>query len=81
MISNTKLNSSNGNLNILSHVPTVLYKNRYCNQDDVSVLVCGGQNENGETLKDVYELKGPNFKSNKFPFMLEARWNCKKNFD
>ena len=26
----------------------ILYENRYCNQDDFSVLVCGGRNETGE---------------------------------
>ena len=25
--------------------PKVLYENRYCNQDDFSILVCGGRNK------------------------------------
>ena len=32
----------------LNFPPKVLYENRYCNQDDFSVLVCGGRNETGE---------------------------------
>ena len=59
------------------NVPNVLYENRYCNQDDFSILVCGGNNENDTTLNDVYELKGPNFECSKFPSMLEARYDCK----
>ena len=57
----------------LFHVPNVLYENRYCNQDDFSILVCGGYTKNGPTVNDVYELKGPNFECSKFPSMLEAR--------
>ena len=26
------------------HVSTVLYENRYCDQDGFSILVCGGEN-------------------------------------
>ena len=36
------LNSTNDGK--LFNVPKVLYKNRYCNQDDFSILVCGGEN-------------------------------------
>ena len=60
----------------LFHVPNVLYENRYCNQDDFSILVCGGNTSNSGIktfLNDVYELKGPNFECSKFPSMLEAR--------
>ena len=60
----------------LFHVPNVLYENRYCDQDDFSILICGGENENRETLNDVYELKGPDFVPMKFPTMLEPRMNC-----
>ena len=56
MSSNTKSSSSNEDLDGVLHVPTVLYENRCCNQDNFSILVCGAQNENGETLNDVYEL-------------------------
>ena len=61
----------------LFHVSKVLYENRYCNQDDFSILVCGGYTKNGTTLNDVYELRGPNFECSKFPSMLEARNYCK----
>ena len=39
----------------------VLYENRYCNQDDFSVLVCGGRDKNNKTVKSVFKLQGPNF--------------------
>ena len=61
----------------LLNVPNELYENRYCNQDDFSILVCGGRNRMNETSNDVYELKGPNFECSKFPSMLEARFSCK----
>ena len=76
MSSNAKLISLNGN-QIKFHVPTVLYENRYCNQDDFSILICGGQNGNREPLNDVYELKWPKLKLIKFPSMLEPRKECK----
>ena len=57
----------------LIHVPNVLYQNRYCNQDDFSIFVCGGTTEIGGDLtasRDVYELKGANFEcSNVTPSM------------
>ena len=59
------------------HVPAVLYENRYCNQDDFTVLVCGGRKHNKKMLNDVYELKGPNFECSKFASMLEVRYDCK----
>ena len=34
----------------------VLYENRYCNQDDFSVLVCGGKNEKNQNMKSVFKL-------------------------
>ena len=60
-------------------VPKVLYENRYCNQDDFSIVICGGRNIVDDDVKivdDVYELKGTNFKSSKLPCLLEARRNC-----
>ena len=42
------------------NVPNVLYENRYCNQDDFSMLVCVGYTNNGgtyEIFNEVYELK------------------------
>ena len=58
-------------------VPKVLYENRYCNQKDFSIIVCGGQNKNSEVVDDVYELRGPNFESFKLPSLLEARRDCR----
>ena len=76
MSSKAKLLSSNEDQKSLFHVPTVLYENRYCNQDGFSILICGGRNENKEALNDVYELKGPMLELIKFPSMLEPRIEC-----
>ena len=75
MASNTISISSNDEGDGLFHVPTVLYENRYCDQDGFSILVCGGENKNA-ALNDVYELKGPDFMPTKFPSMLEPRSLC-----
>ena len=64
---NTK--SQNKDRKCLFHVITVLYENRYCNQDGFSILVCGGC--------DVYQLKVPTFTRIKFPSMLEPSNKCK----
>ena len=59
------------------NVQNVLYENRYCNQDDFRILVCGVYSRNGTNLNEVYELKGPNLECTEFPSMLEARFACK----
>ena len=33
--------------------PRVLYENRYCNQDDFSVLFCGGKKKSGIVVDTV----------------------------
>ena len=38
----------------LDFPPKVLYENRYCNQDDYSVLICGGWNRS-DVLKSVFK--------------------------
>ena len=58
-------------------MPTVLYKNRHCDQDGFSILICEGENENKECLNDVYEQKWPMLELIKFPSMLEQRIECK----
>ena len=72
--------SLSGNNEELFHVPNVLYENRYCNQDDFSILICGGKTTNtgdGIVLNDVYELKLPYFNCSKFLSMLKGRCYCK----
>ena len=34
--------------------PKVLYENRYCNQDNFSVLVCGGLRKNNKTVESIF---------------------------
>ena len=55
----------------------VLYENRYCNQDDFSVLICGRHNQNNEDVKSIYKLYGPNFECKKYTNMPEALYDCK----
>ena len=74
MMSSTNSISTNKEGYDLLHVPTVLYENRYCDQDGFSILICGGNNENREAVNDVYELKGSDFVPMKFPSMLEPRF-------
>ena len=50
-------------------VPKVLYENRYCKQDDFSIVICGGRKVVDKDVKivdDVYQLKGENFQSPNF---------------
>ena len=51
------------------NVPKVLYQNRYCDQDDFSVLVCGGRDKNKRLLNQVFKVKFPSFEVTAFPFM------------
>ena len=38
--------------------PKVLYENRYCNQDDFSILICGRTNESNKIVESVFKLHG-----------------------
>ena len=42
--------------------PSVLYENRYCNQDEFDIVVCGGINENG-IPNEVTKLTGPSLRN------------------
>ena len=54
--------------------PKVLYVNRYCNQDDFSVLVCGGKNKKREVI---YKLYGCDLKPEKITYIPKALKKCK----
>ena len=41
--------------------PKILYENRYCNQDDFSVLVCGGRDKNYKTVESIFKIYCPKF--------------------
>ena len=60
--------------------PKVLYENRYCNQDDFSILVCGGIDQNNNLVNNVFKLQGPSFECEKYTNMPEAIYNCKTAF-
>ena len=42
--------------------PNILYENRYCNQDDFSILICGGKNENNTVVNSIFQMYGPQLK-------------------
>ena len=47
----------------------VLYENRYCNQDDFSILVCGGKYINNAVENSVYKLDGHELSCEKYTCM------------
>ena len=55
----------------------VLYQNRYCNQDDFSVLVCGGRDKNHKPVRSVLKLHSPDIKCEKYTYMPEALYDCR----
>ena len=63
--------------NSFDFLPKALYENRYCNQDDFSVLVCGGKNKNQTAVNSIYKLDGTKLKCEKFTSMPKERYNCK----
>ena len=44
-------------------IPLVLYENRYCNQEEFDVVICGGRNHKCAAESEVCKLKGPEFQS------------------
>ena len=61
---------------IFDFPPKILYENRYCNQEDFSVLVCGGRTENNKVVKTVYKLDGRELKCNNFTSMPNELFDC-----
>ena len=64
----------------LDFLPKALYENRYCNQDDFIVLVCGGMNKNKIVVDTVYKLYGPEFNCEKYTCMPNELYCCKTFF-
>ena len=58
----------NGRKN-LNFPPKVLYENRYCNQNDFSVLVYGVVDQNNKLVKSFFKLQGPYFECEKYTNM------------
>ena len=55
------------------YVSEVLYQNRYCNQDDFSLLIGGGNNKSDKCFNTVWEFKIPCFQFRKFASMVKPR--------
>ena len=58
-------------------VPKVLYENRYCNQEDFSILVCGGIDEDYECINPVFKFKISSFEGTDFPSMEKPHHSLK----
>ena len=56
------------------HVPKVLYENRYCNQEDFSILISGGRDKDKILTNEVLELEIPSFEVKKFPLTVKPRF-------
>ena len=57
--------------------PIVLYENRYCNQDDLSVLVCGGIYKSYKVEESIFKLYGSKFECGHFTLMPNNLRDCK----
>ena len=57
--------------------PIVLYENRYCNQDDFSILICGGRNEHNKPVKSIFQLYGSRIKCKNYTYLPKGLYNCK----
>ena len=44
-------------------IPSVLYENRFCNQDEFDVVLCGGRKSNYSPTNEVVKLKAPTFQT------------------
>ena len=53
--------------------PKVLYKNRHCNQDDFSVLVCGGINKKHKSVESITKFYCSEFKCEEFTTLPNPR--------
>ena len=76
-LSSSKQNKIIQKINKLYFQLKVLYENRYCNQDDFSILVCGGMNNNYRYQKSVFKLNGSEFEYKHYALMPYARKICK----
>ena len=56
--------------------PKVLYENRYCNQDDFSILVCGGDDKEYGKVDNILKLHGPTLECSMFTLMKYAHSDC-----
>ena len=57
--------------------PNILYQNRYCDQDEFSILVCGGRNEHKKAVKSIFQLYGPKLECKIYTYLPEGLYNCK----
>ena len=61
----------------LDFPPSILYENRYCNQDDNTVLFCVGKINNGKVVKSAFEILGPELRFNYLKYMPNASHDSK----
>ena len=61
----------------LDFPPSILYENRYCNQDDNTVLFCVGKINNGKVVKSAFEIHGPELRFNYLKYIPNASHDSK----
>ena len=44
-------------------IPSILYENRFCNQDEFDIVLCGGRKRNNCATNEIIKLKGPEFQA------------------
>ena len=57
--------------------PNILYENRYCNQNDFSILVCGEKNKYNERVKSIFQMHGSTLNYKKYTYLPEGYYSCK----
>ena len=57
--------------------PKILYENRYCNQNDFSVMVCGGRNKLYRNWKSIFKLNGSELQYKHYALLPYALSKCK----
>ena len=53
----------------------ILYENRYCNQDDFRILVCGGSKKLNRNFENVFKVNGSKLEYKHYA--LNVRYDCK----
>ena len=62
---------------LLSEEFPVLYENRYCDQEDVCVVMCGTLSVNNKRKITLFEIENRNKTFIKLPPMFKGQYNCK----
>ena len=61
----------------LDFPPSILYENRYCYQNNISVLFCVGKTNNRKIVKSAFEIDGPELICKNYKYIPNASHNSK----